>query len=309
MSSNKTFIEFYSKKLKLLENLPPISYKNTMNVSAVIPTLNGQNTIAALLSRLKQENVKDIIVIDSSSNDNTQKIAKAFTDRLYIIDKNDFNHGLTRNYTLELSKFNTVVFLTQDATLCKGSIENLVRSLEYKDVAISFGRQLPNKNAKAFSKHLRLFNYPNYSIKKMLKDRKIYGIKLAFNSNSFAAYKKDIIQSLGGFAKLDFGEDVYMAAKALLAGYAVYYNAKACVYHSHNYSLKDEFKRYIDVGRFYKSQKWITEAFGNTSAEGINYILNQLYFLIETNNLALLPDFLLKDALKFIAYKVVKTED
>lgn len=275
-----------------------------MDVSVVIPTLNGQNTIAALLLRLKQENVKDIIVIDSSSNDNTQKIAKAFTDRLFIIDKNDFNHGLTRNYALELSKFNTVVFLTQDAILCKGSIENLVRSLEYKDVAISFGRQLPNKNAKAFSKHLRLFNYPNYSTKKILENKNIYGIKLAFNSNSFAAYKKDIIQSLGGFAKLDFGEDVYMAAKALLAGYAVYYNAKACVYHSHNYTLKEEFKRYIDVGRFYKSQKWITQEFGKTSSEGISYILNQLYFLIETNNLALLPEFLLKDALKFIAYKI-----
>lgn len=275
-----------------------------MDVSVVIPTLNAQDTITAILSRLKQENIKDIIVIDSSSDDNTQKIVKAFTDNIYVIKQEEFNHGLTRNYALSLAKFNTVVFLTQDAILCKGAIGKLVKNLDQHDVAIAFGRQLPNKNAKAFSKHLRLFNYPNYSIKKTFAKKSTYGVKLAFNSNSFSAYKKDIIQSLGGFPKLDFGEDVYMAAKVLLAGYSVYYDSKACVYHSHNYSLKEEFKRYLAVGKFYKSQKWITQAFGKTSKEGLNYIADQLIFLFESNNLILLPEFLFKDALKFIAYKI-----
>ncbi|MGE4546147.1 MAG: glycosyltransferase family 2 protein [Desulfurella sp.] len=275
-----------------------------MDVSVVIPTLNAQDTITALLLRLRQEDIKDIIVIDSSSKDNTQKIAKAFTDNVYIIEQKEFNHGLVRNFGLSLAKFNTVVFLTQDAILCKGAISRLVKKLDQQDVAIAFGRQLPKKNAKAFSKHLRLFNYPNYSIKKTLLLKKAYGVRLAFNSNSFSAYKKDIIQSLDGFPKLDFGEDVYMAAKVLLAGYAVYYDSKACVYHSHNYSLKEEFNRYLAVGKFYKSQKWITEAFGKTSKEGFKYIADQLSFLFESNNLILLPEFLLKDLLKFIAYKI-----
>ncbi|HHS48871.1 MAG TPA: glycosyltransferase family 2 protein, partial [Desulfurella acetivorans] len=243
-----------------------------MDVSVVIPTLNAQDTITALLLRLRQEDIKDIIVIDSSSKDNTQKIAKAFTDNVYIIEQKEFNHGLVRNLGLSLAKFNTVVFLTQDAILCKGAIGELVKNFDQQDVAIAFGRQLPKKNAKAFSEHLRLFNYPNYSIKKTLLLKKAYGVGLAFNSNSFSAYKKDIIQSLDGFPKLDFGEDVYMAAKVLLAGYAVYYDSKACVYHSHNYSLKEEFNRYLAVGKFYKSQKWITEAFGKTSKEGFKYI-------------------------------------
>lgn len=223
---------------------------------------------------------------------------------MYVIKKEEFNHGLTRNYALSLAKFNTVVFLTQDAILCKGAIGRLIKHLDQEGVAIAFGRQLPHKDARAFSKHLRLFNYTNYSIKKTLANKSAYGVKLAFNSNSFSAYKKDIIESLGGFTRLDFGEDVYMAAKVLLAGYAVYYDSNACVYHSHNYSLKEEFKRYLAVGRFYKSQKWITQAFGKTSKEGLNYIADQLSFALESNNLILLPEFLLKDALKFIAYKI-----
>jgi rhamnosyltransferase len=275
-----------------------------MDVSVVIPTLNAQGTIAALLLRLKQENIKDIIVLDSSSNDSTQKIAKAFTDNVYVIKQEDFNHGLTRNLGLSLAKFNTVVFLTQDAILCKGAIGRLVKNFEQQDVAIAFGRQLPHKNSNAFSKHLRLFNYPNYSIRKTLLLKNTYGVRLAFNSNSFSAYKKDIIQGLGGFPKLDFGEDVYMAAKVLIAGYAVYYDSKACVYHSHNYSLQEEFKRYLAVGKFYKSQKWITKGFGKTSKEGLNYIIDQLVFLFNSNSLILLPEFLLKDVIKFVAYKI-----
>jgi rhamnosyltransferase len=275
-----------------------------MDVSVVIPTLNAQDTIAALLLRLKQENIKDIIVIDSSSGDKTQNIAKAFTDNVYIIKQEEFNHGLTRNLGLSLAKFNTVVFLTQDAILCKGAIGKLVKNLEQEDIAIAFGRQLPHKNAKAFSNHLRLFNYTNYSIRKTLLVKDAYGVRLAFNSNSFSAYKKDIIQGLGGFPKLDFGEDVYMAAKVLIAGYSVYYDSKACVCHSHNYSIKEEFKRYLSVGKFYKSQKWITESFGKTSKEGWNYILDQLIFLFNSKNLILLPEFLLKDVIKFVAYKI-----
>jgi len=275
-----------------------------MDVSVVIPTLNAQGTIAALLLRLKQENIKDIIVLDSSSKDSTQKIAKAFTDNVYVIKQEEFNHGLTRNFGLSLAKFNTVVFLTQDAILCKGAIGRLVKNFEQQDVAIAFGRQLPHKNANAFSKHLRLFNYPNYSIRKTLLLKNTYGVRLAFNSNSFSAYKKDIIQGLGGFPKLDFGEDVYMAAKVLIAGYAVYYDSKACVYHSHNYSLQEEFKRYLAVGKFYKSQKWITKGFGKTSKEGLNYIIDQLVFLFNSNSLILLPEFLLKDVIKFVAYKI-----
>jgi rhamnosyltransferase len=275
-----------------------------MDVSVVIPTLNAQDTIAALLLRLKEENIKDIIVIDSSSKDSTQNIAKAFTDNVYIIKQEEFNHGLTRNLGLSLAKFNTVVFLTQDVILCKGAIGKLVKNLEQEDVAIAFGRQLPHKNAKAFSKHLRLFNYPNYSITKTLLVKNAYGVRLAFNSNSFSAYKKGIIQGLGGFSKLDFGEDVYMASKVLIAGYGVYYDSKACVYHSHNYSIKEEFKRYLAVGKFYKSQKWITKGFGKTSKEGWNYIIDQFVFLFNSNSLILLPEFLLKDVIKFVAYKI-----
>lgn len=275
-----------------------------MKVSCVIPTLNAGTTLKALLLRLSAEDVEDIVIIDSGSSDNTPKIAKAFTDRFYTIDKKEFNHGLTRNYAVNLCKFDTLVFLTQDAIPQKGSVALLAQSLRDQDVAICFGRQLPNPNAKAFSKHLRYFNYPNYSIKKTLDKKEIYGIKLAFNSNSFAAYKKNILQSLGGFPKLDFCEDIYIAAKALVRGYSVYYNHLACVYHSHNFSLKAEFKRYRTVGHFYKNQEWILETFGATSEEGLKYIKDQIKFLAKKKQLTLLPEFFLRDAIKFFAYKI-----
>ncbi len=275
-----------------------------MNVSVVIPTFMGEKTLKPLLVRLTQEDICDIIVIDSESKDNTLDIAKAFTNRVYVIKKEQFNHGITRNFGLELARFEIVVFLTQDAIPQKNSINILASSFKDSNVAIAYGRQLPHKNASEFSKHLRFFNYPNYSIKKTLDKKDEFGMKLAFNSNSFAAYRKSIIKNFGGFSRLDFGEDVYMSALALKNGYAVFYNHEAIVYHSHNYSLKEEFLRYIEVGKFYKSQNWIEKEFGKTQDEGFRYVKSQLEYLAKAKKLYLLPSFLTRDILKFIAFKL-----
>ncbi len=275
-----------------------------MDVSVVIPTFMGEKTLKPLLIRLTQEGIGDIIVIDSQSKDKTLDIAKAFTNRVYVIKKEQFNHGLTRNFGLELASCEIVVFLTQDAIPQKNSIRVLANSFKDSDVAIAYGRQLPHKNAIEFSKHLRYFNYPDYSIKKTLDKKDEFGMKLAFNSNSFAAYRKSVIKNLGGFVRLDFGEDVYMAALALKNGYAVFYNHEAIVYHSHNYSLKEEFLRYIEVGKFYKSQNWIEKEFGKTQDEGFRYVKSQLQYLVKTKKLYYLPSFVIRDILKFVAFKL-----
>ena len=70
------------------------------------------------------------------------------------------------------------------------------------------------------------------------------GIKAFFCSDVCAAYNREIYLVLGGFDHpLKTNEDMFFAAKALRGGYRVAYSAEAKVYHSHNFTLREQYAR------------------------------------------------------------------
>jgi len=49
-----------------------------------------------------------------------------------------------------------------------------------------------------------------------IEDKDLYGLKAAFNSNSFSAYRVSVLKKIGGFkAGIIFGEDMLVAANVL----------------------------------------------------------------------------------------------
>ena len=106
------------------------------------------------------------------------------------------------------------------------------------------------------------------------------GIKAAFMSNSFAAYRREALMAVGGFPKhVIFAEDMYVAAKMLMAGWKVVYEGSACCRHSHNYTIIEEFRRYFDMGVFHAREPWIRENFGGAGGEGLRYVKSELKYL------------------------------
>ena len=65
-----------------------------MRISIIIPTLNASENIKKLLSTLQAQNIKfaEIIIIDSSSVDDTVDIAKRFGAKTIVIPGHTFNH-------------------------------------------------------------------------------------------------------------------------------------------------------------------------------------------------------------------------
>ena len=87
-------------------------------VGIVIPTLNAQDEIGELLELLKNQTraLDEILVIDSSSDDDTVSIVESFEGvRLISIERKDFNHGLTRDLGMRTLQSDFILFLTQDA--------------------------------------------------------------------------------------------------------------------------------------------------------------------------------------------------
>jgi rhamnosyltransferase len=140
------------------------------------------------------------------------------------------------------------------------------------------------------------------------------GIKACFFSNSFAAYRvKDLLQ-LGGFpSHLPLGEDTYTAAKLLLSGQSLRYQASAAVYHSHNYNLKQDFQRMFDTGVFHAQNPWLLENFGNPDGAGLKLVKSQWQCLQQNKSARLNPhpgrflgaiQLIQTNAVKWVAYKL-----
>ena len=239
-------------------------------ISVIIPTLNAEKYIVKLLDHLNSQTLipDEIIVVDSQSNDNTVSICQKYSNvKVISILRIDFDHGKTRDMALRQSKGDVVIFMTQDALPAnKYMIENLLKHLKSQaKIAVVSGRQLPKEDSLLTEKLVRKFNYPSVSNIRQKADIDTYGIKTFFISDVCAAYDKEIYLKLGGFEyPLKTNEDMFYAAKAVNTGYKVGYAADAEVIHSHDLTLKEQYKRNYDSG--YEIEKH-RELIGNVSAD------------------------------------------
>ncbi|OJW78845.1 glycosyltransferase family 2 protein [Spirosoma sp. 48-14] len=277
-------------------------------VSVVIPTYNAASYLPKLIEEIKQQTlVYELIIIDSESNDETQALLRSYGLPFNVIPKYTFNHGSTRNYGVSLAKYDLIIFLTQDALPAKpDAFELLVKALlSHNDVSLAYGRQLPYPDADVLSQFARASNYPAKSIIKNKSLIPEMGIKTCHCSNSFAAYRKADLMEVGGFpSDTILGEDVSVAARLILNGKSVAYESKAEVFHSHNYKLLEEFRRYFDIGVFHKQQQNVLKPFTQAESEGVKYVLKEWTYLVRINRVYLIPKQLIRTLAKYIGYKL-----
>jgi rhamnosyltransferase len=279
------------------------------SISVIIPTRNGAGSLPAVLSMLRRQSIRsaELLVIDSASEDTTCDIALDFGAKLVPIKKEDFDHGGTRSFISQQAKGDILVFLTQDAVPASvDAIEKLIAPLLLKsDIAVTYGRQLPNREANVSAAHLRMFNYPAESSVRCFEDRQKLGLKTIFVSNSFAAYRKSMLADVGYFKNgLIFGEDTCTVGRLLKGGAKIAYIADAAVYHSHNYSWIQDFKRAFDIGVLHSMEGWLIDTYGKAEKVGIGYIRSQYAALRKAGGGMLLLDFFGRNIFKYLGYKL-----
>lgn len=280
-----------------------------MKICLLMPTRNARSYIEEWLVGLKKQYCSDEIIcyfLDSSSDDDTVSLLKKDCILYDVIDPKYFNHGGTRNELTKACKCDYYVFITQDAFLCPSALERIIEYAKKENVAAVCGRQLPHDNANPIAAHARYFNYSAESRILGQKDIPLWGLKTAFVSNSFSAYKASVFQELGGFPEdVILSEDMHLAARMVISGYKVAYAADACVKHSHNYTPLQEFKRYFDIGVFHVSEAWIQRQFGGVGGEGIKFLLSEFKFLLKNAPLWI-PRACVTNLCKIVGYKLGK---
>ena len=245
-------------------------------ISVIIPTLNGAEYIVNLIDKFNSQTIRpdEIVVVDSESDDNTVELCRNYDNvRVIEILRKDFNHGGTRDMALRTCNSDFVLFTTQDAVPNNEFyIENLLKPFEDDNVAIASGRQIAREDAWQMEKLVREFNYPSVSHVRSKADLPQYGIKTYFFSDVCSAYRKNIYEQLGGFENpLKTNEDMFFAAKIIENGYKVAYAADAEVIHSHNFSLKEQYKRNAVIGAELEKHKELLNGV-SADAEGMKLV-------------------------------------
>lgn len=277
-------------------------------VSVVIPVLNAEPFLAALLPALARQGLphERFLVLDSQSRDRTAAAFREFGATVVEIEQASFNHGGTRRHAVETRPgAEYVVMMTQDA-IPQGNdaLARLVSAFDDPSVGMAYGRQLPRPVARGIERHARLFNYPPLSETRAFGDSRRLGAKVVFCSDSFAAYRTTALADAGGFPEdAFFAEDQLVAGRMLMKDWKIGYRGDAEVVHSHEYTIVEEFRRYFDVGVFHGRNRWLLDTYGRVEGEGMRFARSEIAYLAR-HEPWYLPSAAFRLLAKYVGYKI-----
>ena len=265
-----------------------------MSVSVIIPTLEAAGQIGPLLDALRRQTVRadKVLVVDSGSRDGTAELARAHGARVMCVPRDRFDHGGTRDAALRQTAGGFVLFLTQDALPAdERYIEHLLEPFADERVAAVSGRQLPRPDARPYVRAVQQYRYPPQSRAWGPEERDALGIRAYHLSDVCSAYRRSAYEAVGGFPHpLPTNEDMLIAAALLDAGYRLAYRADAAVVHSHNLTLRQEYRRNVLIGRFLREYG---ERLGNPreTGEGLRMVRQVLSQLLRSGHPLECPAF------------------
>jgi len=278
-------------------------------VALVVLTLNASRTAANAIAGIQSQRFQPDIwmVVDSGSLDGTVPMFAQAGAEIVPVDRTQFDHGATRQMAVDrLYGADIVVFMTQDAILVDAdALGTLVACLDDPKVGAAYGRQISRQGAGAIERHARLFNYPDAGAVHAINDVARPGIRPAFCSNSFAAWRRSALLAVGGFpSPCILGADMLTAARLLQAGYGVAYCAGARVVHSHALTVGGEARRYFDTGVMHAENTWLLKAFGSAGGEGMRFARSEVRYLALHGAVLRIPEALVRDVEKLAAYRL-----
>ncbi len=290
-------------------------------ISFVLLVKNGAKHLDELFEVLEKQTVKvdEMVIVDSGSTDASLTIINNLSNKtnwsnrvkLFQIKPGDFSHGGTRNFAVTKATGDIIVFLSQDALpVGQDWLKNLLAPLlsdqrchaelvsaskprkilkqvqddiDTDKVAGVFGKQIPWPETNVCEKYFYSQSYPDTKRVMDKKDSENFSHQNIFFSNVNAAVKKELLLKFPFREDLIMSEDQYWGREVLRADYKIIYEPKASVWHSHNYNLKELFKRYLGSGQ---SQKQMGLR-GNVVQKGLGTGLGLLAYLVKNKPLLL----------------------
>jgi len=228
-------------------------------VSLVLPTRDAGADFPEILGAILDQDLQgelEVIAIDSGSTDGTLDLLRARPVRLVEIPRSEFDHGATRNLGVQEARGAFVAFTVQDARPMDSHwLQRLVDCFADSRVAGAYSCQIPRADANPFILE-RLRNWAGAQLEprrqEVAGEAELMSLapldrlrRVAFDNVSSCVRRSVALEI--PFRRKRFAEDLDWGYRVVLAGYAIVFEPRSKVVHSHDRSTWYEFKRiYVD---------------------------------------------------------------
>lgn len=234
-------------------------------VAIAMRSYNDRAVIRGTLEMIQRQSYRNFTLwnFDSTSTDGTLEIISEFNDAARIRRNSSaaYNPGTVLNEAVRTVGGEVVVFINSDATP-EGEdwLEQLVAPLADPRVGVTYGRQTARPDCRAlFVKDTeRAFGDGRESAK-----------WVHFFSMANCAARRDVLERFPFETRVQYSEDIEWSYRLRKAGLDIHYVAAAAATHSHNYTLRQSFKRQFGEG---KAEAWIFRD-GELSTSFLRYCL------------------------------------
>lgn len=218
--------------------------------SVIIPVYNRPDEVDELLDSLVKQTYRnfEVIIVEDGSSVTCEPVVDKYKSLLdvHYYYKSNSGPGQTRNYGAERSSGTYLLILDSDCVLPSAYLSAIEEEL-LRDEADAFGG--PDRAHDSFSTIQKAINYAMTSFfttggirggkKKMDK----------FYPRSFnMGVRRTVYETLGGFSKMRFGEDIDFSIRIFKGGYTCRLFPDAWVYHKRRTDLKKFFKQVHNSG-------------------------------------------------------------
>ena len=265
-------------------------------ISVVIPVKNGGSDLTRCVEAIRRQKVEhevEIVVIDSGSSDGSRERARALGAQVFEIPPEEFGHGHARNVGAARARGDVLVFTSQDAYAADDRwLATLVGPLGSEpDLAGIYGRQIAHDGAKPPERYFLDFMYRPEPHTKRASNPDDISIATTHFSNVNSAIPRALWSEHPFADDLIMSEDQEWSRRMLLAGYAIRYEPRAAVRHSHDYSIPGAFCRFFDSG-VSAERSFVGEASSSSVVlrqEGVRYARGEISWLWRTGKRRWIP--------------------